>query len=110
MERLNVASRTGTLLTHKGSVVQAYADAAAWARLPDPPSAAELKPAFKQAYKERCIEAPCFGGPTPEGGRAWWRGTIKRVLELSGKSCDDAAFDRYFRRVCDGVDCPWSKT
>ena len=53
---------TGTLITHKGSVVQHYVDAAVWAKLDDPPSVDEMKPAFKAAYKERCIESPCFGG------------------------------------------------
>ena len=43
---------TGTLITHREPVMKSYADAAVWARLPDPPSISELKPAFKQAYKE----------------------------------------------------------
>ena len=40
---------TGTLVTHKGSVVQHYVDAAVWARLDNPPSVDEMKPAFKPA-------------------------------------------------------------
>ena len=90
---------TGTIVTHRGSVTQAYCDAAVWARLPDAPTPAELKPAFAKAYKERCIESPCFGGVEGVSGRQWWRATVRRVLELAGRSYDDAEFDRYFRRV-----------
>ena len=71
---------TGTLITHKGSVVQHYVDAAVWAQLDNPPSVDEMKPAFKQAYKERCLASPCFGGAEGISGRDWWRGTARRVL------------------------------
>ena len=90
---------TGTLITHKGSVVQHYVDAAVWARLDDPPSVEEMKPAFKQAYKERCIESPCFGGAEGISGRDWWRGTARRVMELTGRSYAEDAFDRWCRSV-----------
>ena len=46
---------TGTLITHREPVMKSYADAAVWARLPDPPSISELKPAFKQAYIEGLV-------------------------------------------------------
>ena len=87
---------TGTLITHKGSVVQHYVDAAVWAQLKDPPSVDEMKPAFKQAYKERCLESPCFGGAEGISGRDWWRGTARRVLELCGRSYAAEDFDRWF--------------
>ena len=35
---------TGTILVHPTPIMQTYADAAVWARLPNPPSADELKP------------------------------------------------------------------
>ena len=38
---------TGTVLVHKYPIFDTYAEAAVWAKLPDPPSAIELKPAFK---------------------------------------------------------------
>ena len=90
---------TGTLITHKGSVVQHYVDAAVWAQLDDPPSVEEMKPAFKQAYKERCLASPCFGGAEGISGRDWWRGTGRRIMELTGRSYADEDFDRWFRRV-----------
>ena len=90
---------TGTLITHKGSVVQHYVDAAVWAQLDNPPSVDEMKPAFKAAYKERCLESPCFGGAEGISGRDWWRGTARRVLELCGRSYAEDAFDRWFRSV-----------
>ena len=86
---------TGTLITHKGSVVQHYVDAAVWAQLENPPSVDEMKPAFKQAYKERCIESPCFGGAEGISGRDWWRGTARRVMELCGRSYAEDDFDRW---------------
>ncbi|KAH8048289.1 N-acylneuraminate-9-phosphatase [Aureococcus anophagefferens] len=62
---------TGTLLFHKESIAKTYADAAVWARLDDPPTAEELKPAFKRAYKSACLERPCFGYDAG-GEKAWW--------------------------------------
>ena len=35
---------TGTLLVHPTPIMQTYAEAAVWARLPNPPSSEELKP------------------------------------------------------------------
>ena len=90
---------TGTLITHKGSVVQHYVDAAVWAKLDDPPSVDEMKPAFKQAYKERCLASPCFGGAEGISGRDWWRGTARRVMELCGRSYAEEDFDRWFLSV-----------
>ena len=52
---------TGTLITHREPVMKSYADAAVWARLPDPPSISELKPAFKQAYKEALVRRAQIG-------------------------------------------------
>ena len=77
---------TGTLITHKGSVVQHYVDAAVWAQLENPPSVDEMKPAFKAAYKERCVESPCFGGAEGISGRDWWRGTARRVTTVGTRS------------------------
>ena len=88
---------TGTLITHRGSVVQHYVDAAVWAQLENPPSTNEMKPAFKQAYKERCLSSPCFGGAEGISGRDWWRGTARRVMELCGRSYAAEDFDRWFR-------------
>ena len=90
---------TGTLITHKGSVVQHYVDAAVWARLKNPPSVDEMKPAFKEAYKERCLASPCFGGAEGISGRDWWRCTARRVMELCGRSYAEDAFERWFRSV-----------
>ena len=92
---------TGTLITHGQPVMKSYADAAVWARLPNPPTAEELKPAFKQAYKDALEESPCFGGRHGTSGRDWWRMTIRRVLAISrpDTSYTEEEFDRYFRRV-----------
>ena len=90
---------TGTLVTHREPVMKSYADAAIWARLPEPPSQAELKPAFRQAYQESLTTLPCFGGADGVSGRDWWRATIRRVLELCGRAYTEAEFERYFRRV-----------
>jgi hypothetical protein len=78
---------TGTILVHRYPIMQTYADAAVWARLPNPPSAEELKPgtlscdsliheldteqdaAFKQAYFKQLTESPCFGFQEELSGR-----------------------------------------
>ena len=69
-----------------------------WAKLPDPPSAIELKPAFKAAYKETLLQDPCFGGKTGEE-RAWWVTCVKNALTRTGRTYTDTEFDRYFRRI-----------
>jgi len=91
---------TGTLITTKEPVIKSYADAALWSRLPDPPTQSDLKAAFKSAFRERCIESPCFGGVEGISGRDWWTTTVRRVLEHSGRSdYTEEEFNRYFRRV-----------
>jgi REG-2-like HAD superfamily hydrolase len=94
---------TGTLLATREPVIQSYYNAALWARLPNPPSESEFKNGFKLAFKERCIESPCFGGVEGISGREWWRETVARVLHHTGRPQDSyytpEEFDRYFRRV-----------
>mmetsp|Transcript_50403 Transcript_50403/g.107341 ORF Transcript_50403/g.107341 Transcript_50403/m.107341 type:complete len:302 (+) Transcript_50403:79-984(+) len=92
---------TGTLLATREPVIKSYHDAALWARLTDPPSQAELKRGFKIAFRERCIESPCFGGVEGISGRDWWRTTVARVLHHANPdvSHSEEEFDRYFRRV-----------
>ena len=94
---------TGTLVATRQSVIQSYHEALLWAQFPNPPTQDEMKSAFKTAYKERCLESPCFGGLEGIAGRDWWRETVKRVLVHSGRAPNSAFseedFDRYFRRV-----------
>lgn len=49
-----------------------YAAAAIYTKIPNPPTSAELKPAFKKAYKKHLIEAPCFGAKNGLSSRAWY--------------------------------------
>lgn len=91
---------TGTLLVTREPVIQSYYNAAIWAQLPNPPSKSQLKEGFKIAFKERCIESPCYGGVEGISGREWWRTTVARCLQHSGRSdYTKEEFDRYFRRV-----------
>mmetsp|Transcript_18971 Transcript_18971/g.28127 ORF Transcript_18971/g.28127 Transcript_18971/m.28127 type:complete len:298 (-) Transcript_18971:254-1147(-) len=91
---------TGTLVTTREPVIKSYHDAMIWARLPDPPTQSDLKNAFKSAFRERCIESPCFGGVEGIPGRDWWKKTVRRVLEHScGTEYNEDDFSRYFRRV-----------
>eukprot|EP00980_Cylindrotheca_fusiformis_P014823 scaffold4031_cov135-Cylindrotheca_fusiformis.AAC.10 len=114
-EALNIAEHkiraisfdvTGTLLASKEPVIKTYYDAAIWSRFPNPPPLEELKKGFKKAYKERCIESPCFGGNSDDGrgsGREWWIDTLQLVLEYAGRKAHvdytQEEFDRFFRRV-----------
>ena len=92
---------TGTIMVHAEPIMKTYADAAVWARLPNPPSEAELKPAFKQAYKESLLASPCFGGREGLSSRQWWTRTVTRALELceTPRRYSRDEFDRFFRRV-----------
>ncbi|CAJ1944349.1 unnamed protein product [Cylindrotheca closterium] len=90
---------TGTLLAGREPVVQTYHKAALWAQLPHPPSPEELKTAFKAAYKEKCIESPCFGKVEGTSGREWWYDMVRRVLYKTGREYSQEEYDRYFRRV-----------
>jgi hypothetical protein len=62
---------TGTLLVHKYPIMDTYAASAVWAQLPNPPTSAELKPAFKKAYFKHLTESPCFGGRDGLSSRQW---------------------------------------
>jgi hypothetical protein len=48
---------TGTIMTHRLPVYQAYSEAAQWAKLHNAPSPEELKPAFK--VRRFCFLRPC---------------------------------------------------
>ena len=52
---------TGTIMVHAEPIMKTYADSAVWARLPNPPTEVQLKPAFKAAYKKMHFDFPCFG-------------------------------------------------
>jgi len=91
---------TGTILVHRDPIMKTYADAAVWARLPNPPTAEELKPAFKAAYFEHLTKNPCFGHGQGLSSRQWWVGTVRTALENTGrKDYSDREFERFFRRV-----------
>jgi hypothetical protein len=62
---------TGTILVHRYPIMDTYAASAVWAKLPNPPTAAELKPAFKKAYFKHLTESPCFGGKEGLSSRQW---------------------------------------
>lgn len=91
---------TGTLLVHKYPIMKTYAECALWAKLPNPPTADELKAPFKQAYKEQLLSSPCFrDNSILYNERTWWINTVRRTLELCGREYTNEEFDRYFRRV-----------
>ena len=90
---------TGTLLTHTHPIYETYSKCAFLSGLNDPPTPEELKPAFKQAYKQACLESPGFGSQAGISSRTWWAHTVRGALTHCGRSYSDADFDRYFRRV-----------
>jgi hypothetical protein len=63
---------TGTILVHRYPIMDTYAASAVWARLPNPPTSAELKPAFKKAYFKHLTESPCFGAKEGLSSRQWY--------------------------------------
>jgi FMN phosphatase YigB (HAD superfamily) len=91
---------TGTILVHRNPIMETYAAAALWARLPDPPTAGELKPAFKKAYFKHLTESPCFGHAEGLSSRQWWVRTVRSALEFCGRTnYTEQEFNRFFRRV-----------
>ena len=91
---------TGTILAHRYPIFETYATAAKWAQLPNPPTAEDLKPAFKKAYYQACTERPCFGHALGQSPRAWWVDTVKQALVNCGRvNYTEAEFNRFFRRV-----------
>ena len=87
------------MLVHKYPIMETYAECAEWARLPNPPTAIDLKKPFKEAYKKHLTEYPCFGYSDGLSSRSWWEKTVKTALELSGRKYSTEEFDRFFRRV-----------
>jgi hypothetical protein len=79
--------------------METYSECAKWAKLPNPPTAAELKKPFKEAYKKHLSDFPCFGAPKELSSREWWVKTVKSALFLSGRIYPEKDFDRFFRRV-----------
>lgn len=97
---------TGTILAHRYPIFDTYATAAVWARLPNPPSAEELKPAFKKAYFEALTSRPCFGHAQGQSPRAWWVDTVKLALAYCGRTTyTEEEFNRFFRRVYQHYGC-----
>jgi len=90
---------TGTLVVHKNAVAQTYAECAERARLRDAPTAEELKPAFRRAYREALRTQPYFGFAEDRGQREWWRHAVRLTLSYAGRELDDEEFERYFRLV-----------
>lgn len=96
---------TGTLLATKEPVVKSYRDAATWAQLPVIPTQDNFKKGFGVAFRERCVESPCFGGVEGISGREWWQKTVRCVLdealaaETKQRPYTEEEFQRYFRRV-----------
>lgn len=90
---------TGTLLVHRWPIHESYAACAAWGKLEDPPSAEELKPAFKEAFRETSQRYPCFGHEEGMSSRAWWAAVVKNTLRHCGRDYSNADFERFFQRV-----------
>jgi HAD superfamily hydrolase (TIGR01549 family) len=103
---------TGTLLATKEPVIKSYHDAAIWAQLSNLPTQNDFKSGFGPAFRERCLESPCFGGVEGISGREWWMATVRRVLDFALKNSEnintntndecyytEQEFQRYFRRV-----------
>ncbi|KAJ8598264.1 hypothetical protein CTAYLR_005501 [Chrysophaeum taylorii] len=90
---------TGTLVVHTTAVAEAYAQCARWAQLRDPPTAEELRPAFKKAYREASATKPSFGHYDGKGDRAWWKYAVRLTMEYAGRDYDDDEFERCFRRI-----------
>ena len=91
---------TGTIFIHKEPIVETYAEAAVWAKLKNSPTPEELKPAFKQAFKENSLNNAYFStSQDSSSSREWWKDTIKRTLELCDRNYSEADFNRYFRRI-----------
>ena len=101
---------TGTLIRHRHPIFDTYAAALRWAQFPNPPTAAELKPAFKSAYKATLLEHPCFGAAAGLSSKRWWMRAVTRCLEETGRKSgvdyEPRDFDRFFRRVYQHYGCP----
>lgn len=90
---------TGTLLVHRQPIHETYAACALWAKLSDPPSASEFRPAFREAFRETSRAYPCFGHQEELSSRDWWALVVKKSLKLCGRSYEAADVERFFRRL-----------
>ncbi len=89
---------TGTLLVHRLPIHEAYYNAFIDVNITDRPDLADLKPAFKKAYKEMSQKYPCFGSGKLSD-REWWYLLIQDTIKLTGKSYSEATLQRYFRSI-----------
>eukprot|EP00438_Fugacium_kawagutii_P032337 Skav226354 [mRNA] locus=scaffold2980:334408:335235:- [translate_table: standard] len=90
---------TGTLLVHRAPIHETYAACAAWAKLDEAPSAEEIRPAFKEAFREISKTYPCFGHEEDLSSRDWWAKVVKATMQHCGREYPKADFERFFRRV-----------
>jgi TM2 domain-containing membrane protein YozV len=51
---------TGTLITHRDKIEDIYAKLAIKMKLPNPPTAEELQPAFRISYEDTMKKYPCY--------------------------------------------------
>jgi len=92
---------TGTILVHS-TVSETYHKIAIQCKLPNPPTAIELKHAFKTAYKNNTINYPCFGYYHNISCKNWWKLTIKDTLLLTGRNENyytEQQFNHYFQSI-----------
>ena len=92
----------GTLYHHRRPIENVYASLAV-PLLPDPPSEAEFKSAFRDSYADTLKSYPHYRFPNPDPGaystRRWWRELCRHTLELTGREYSDELIDRFFRAV-----------
>jgi len=89
---------TGALVRHRQPIATAYAKAAKWSRLPNPPTQEELAPAFKNAYRELTEERPCFGAAQGDSSKVWWSRCVERCLKHTGREMGRDYSEVQFRR------------
>ena len=89
---------TGTLLVHRLPIHQAYYNAFNEVNIADKPELADLKVAFKKAFKETSTKYPCFGSGIMSD-RDWWYLLVQEAIKFTGKTYDEATMQRYFRSV-----------
>lgn len=80
-------------------MAETYAEGARRARIRDPPTAEELKPAFKRAFRDATAAKPYFGALDGKGDREWWKYCVRLTMEYAGRNLNEAEFERCFRRI-----------
>jgi len=90
---------TGTMVSFNGKLEKHYSDAARWCGVSISNTEVDkISHSFKTAYKETCVQHPCFGNSIMST-KDWWRVCVLKSFEYAGVNLTPDQKENVFRRI-----------